>query len=142
MKVSRRSFMKSAPSIPILVPVLAADLPAASPLPSLNAQGSRALSGFLAGSVPTQVPGVVVLVPSPDRVLYHEAFGKMNTAHGVDMRKDAIFRIASMTKALTSAATMMLLEEGRLALNHEVAKSPSVCKSPELIARLDLSKRK
>ena len=43
---------------------------------------------------PGEVPGVVVLVAAPDRVLYHEAFGRMDVANGVDMRKGAIFRIA------------------------------------------------
>ena len=70
------------------------------------------LSSFLSDAVSHgDVPGVVVLVTTPDRVIYHEAFGKMNVAQGVEMRKDSIFRIASMTKALTSAGVMMLVEE-------------------------------
>lgn len=100
--------------IPAFVLCVATALPAAAaPPPTLDAKGAGALSTFLAGAVSRgDVPGVVVLVTAPDRVLYHEAFGRMDVAQGVDMRKDAIFRIASMTKPVASVAVMMLVEEG------------------------------
>jgi CubicO group peptidase (beta-lactamase class C family) len=85
------------------------------------------------------VPGVVVLVVATDRVLYHEAFGRMDVARGVDMRKDAIFRIASMTKPITSVAVMMLVEEGKLGLDDEVARYLPAFRSPQVISRLDLA---
>ncbi len=108
--------------------------------PSLDVQGARELSGFLTKIVNRgDVPGVVVLVTAPDRVLYHEAFGKMNVAQGLEMRKDAIFRIASMTKPITSAAVMMLVEEGKLQLEDEVSKYLPAFKSPRVISRLDLT---
>jgi len=54
--------------------------------PDFTAQGARALSGFLTEAVSQgDVPGVVVLVLAPNRVLYHEAFGKMDVAHDVQM---------------------------------------------------------
>ena len=110
------------------------------PAATLNLQGSRELSKFLAEAVNRgDVPGVVVLVTALDRVLYHEAFGKMNVGAGVDMRKDAIFRIASMTKAITSAAVMMLAEEGKLRLDDDVAKYLPAFKGPQVISRLDLA---
>jgi len=49
------------------------------------------------------VPGIVAIVVDREKVLYHEAFGRMNTAKNVPMAKDTIFRIASMTKAVTAA---------------------------------------
>jgi methyl acetate hydrolase len=82
---------------------------------------------------------VVVLITAPERVLYHEAFGKMNVAHCLDMRKDAIFRIASMTKAITSVGVMILVEEGQLDLDDDVSKYLPQFKSPQVISRLDLS---
>ncbi len=98
------------------------------------------LSSFLSDAVSHgDVPGVVVLVTTPDRVIYHEAFGKMNVAQGVEMRKDAIFRIASMTKALTSAGVMMLVEEGRLGLDDEVGKYLPAFRDKQVISRLDLA---
>ncbi len=130
----------------LLVPVFglhfAADARAASPGPSLDAQGAGALSGFLTEAVSRgDVPGVVVLVAAPDRVLYQEAFGKMNVEQGRAMRKDAIFRIASMTKPLTSVAVMMLVEQGKLGLDDEVSKYLPAFKSPQVISRLDLTAR-
>jgi CubicO group peptidase (beta-lactamase class C family) len=107
--------------------------------PAVGWTGAGALSSTLTQAVSRgDVPGVVVLVVAPDRVLYHEAFGKMNVAQGIDMRKDAIFRIASMTKALTSTAVMMFVEEGRLKLDDEVSKYLPAFKNPQVISRLDL----
>ncbi len=98
------------------------------------------LSSFLNDAVSHgDVPGVVVLVAAPDRVLYHEAFGRMDTARGVSMRKDAIFRIGSMTKPITSVAVMMLVEQGRLGLDDEVSKYLPAFKSPQVISRVDLA---
>ena len=113
---------------------------AAAEAPRLDAKGAGALSAFLAEAVSRgDVPGVVTLVVTPDRVLYHEAFGTMNAAQAVPMRKDAIFRIASMTKAVTSVAVMMLVEEGKLGLDDEVSKYLPAFKSREVLSRVDLA---
>jgi len=114
-------------------------LPAAAP-PALDPQGSAAIGTFLKAAIARgDVPGVVVLVTGPDRVLYHEAYGKMNTAKGVEMQKDTIFNIASMTKAVTSVGTMMLVEEGKLALDDDVSKYLPAFKSPKVISKVDLA---
>ena len=65
----------------------------------------------------TFIPGVVAIVANRDRILYHQSFGKMDVMNDVEMQKDSIFRIASMTKPITSVAVMMLYEEGRLDLD-------------------------
>lgn len=107
---------------------------------ALDRTGAAALSGFLAESVRRgDVPGVVVLVVTPDGPVYHEAFGRMDVAAGMDMRKDAIFRIASMTKPITSAAVMMLVEEGKVGLDDDVARYLPVFKNPQVIGRVDLA---
>jgi hypothetical protein len=50
--------------------------------PTPGTEGARGFSSFLAESMSRgDVPGVVVLVAAPDRVLYHEAFGKECTPH-------------------------------------------------------------
>lgn len=54
----------------------------------------------------------------------------MNSTQGVAMRKDTIFRIASMTKALTSTAVMMLVEVGKLGLDDEVLEVPAGVREP------------
>ncbi len=115
------------------------DIRAASP-PALNTEGAAAIGAFLKGAIARgDVPGVVVLVTGPDRVLYHEAFGKMNTSKGVDMQKDTIFNIASMTKAVTSAGVMILIDEGKLSLDDEVSKYLPEFKSPKVISKVDVT---
>ena len=94
--------------------------------PAVPAEGQRAISAFLRESVSRgEVPGVVAMVVGRDRILYHEAFGKQDVARDLAMQKDSIFRIASMTKPMTSAAIMMLVEEGKLGLDDPVSQVPA-----------------
>ncbi len=69
-----------------------------------------------------ELPGAVVMLARDGKLLYSRAFGWQNKAAGIRMRDDSIFRIYSMTKPVVSVAAMMLVEEGRLALNEPVAK--------------------
>jgi CubicO group peptidase (beta-lactamase class C family) len=62
-----------------------------------------------------RVPGIVALVLQDGQVVYEKALGWADKERGRRMTTDAIFRIASQTKALTSAAILQLVEEGRLA---------------------------
>lgn len=55
------------------------------------------------------------------RIVYHEAVGNQDIEAGAPMRPDAIFRIASQTKALVSVAIMMLQEEGELLISDRVS---------------------
>ncbi len=66
--------------------------------------------------------GVVVLLMRNGKVVYHEAFGKLDPEKGTPMPPDAIFRIASQTKAITTAAVMTLFEEGRFLLDNPISK--------------------
>jgi methyl acetate hydrolase len=110
----------------------------AVPPASLTAAGSSALSTFLGDAVARgDVPGVVALVVDRDTVLYHEAFGKMNVAKNVPMAKDTIFRIASMTKAVTSVGVMQLVEQGKLGLDDDVSKYLPRLKSPQVFSTVD-----
>src|SRR5262245_39566987 len=68
------------------------------------------------------VPGTVAIVARNGKVVYFEAQGYMDAENKVPMRTDAIFRIASMTKPITSVALMMLWEEGRFHLNDPVSR--------------------
>jgi CubicO group peptidase (beta-lactamase class C family) len=62
------------------------------------------------------IPGAVVLVARGGTLAYFEAFGYQNREKKIAMRPDSIFRIASMTKPITSVAVMMLAEEGKIDL--------------------------
>jgi CubicO group peptidase (beta-lactamase class C family) len=68
-----------------------------------------------------RVPGAVALIARRGRVGFFESFGQRDTAGGAPMAKDAIFRIYSMTKPITTVAAMMLWEEGRFLLSDPIA---------------------
>jgi CubicO group peptidase (beta-lactamase class C family) len=68
------------------------------------------------------VPGLVVVAATRDRVLYQGVFGKAEVGRERPMTADAIFRIASMTKAVTSIAAMQLYEQGRFTLDDPAEK--------------------
>jgi CubicO group peptidase (beta-lactamase class C family) len=63
-----------------------------------------------------QLPGAVVLIARSDQVAYLKAFGYRDRERKVAMTPESIFRIASMTKPIISAAAMTLVEEGKLDL--------------------------
>jgi CubicO group peptidase (beta-lactamase class C family) len=72
-------------------------------------------------------PGAVTLVARNGRVVHFEAHGYLDAAKTKPMRKDALFRLASMTKPIVTVAAMMLVEQGRMKLN-----DPIVTWLPEL----------
>jgi CubicO group peptidase (beta-lactamase class C family) len=68
------------------------------------------------------LPGAVVLVARQGQTAYLESFGQLDLEAGTPMREDAIFRIASQSKAVVSVAAMMLQEEGRLLITDPVGR--------------------
>ena len=68
------------------------------------------------------IPGAVLLIARGGRIGYAEALGWRDREARAPMSFDAIFRIASMTKPMTSVAAMMLAEEGRLEIAAPVAQ--------------------
>ncbi|GHJ35915.1 serine hydrolase [Streptomyces sp. TS71-3] len=81
------------------------------------------------------VPGAVVLVARGDQVDARAA-GRADTAGGPPVARDSIFRIASVTKPVAAAAVMMLVEDGRIALDDPIGTwlpelaAPSVVRTP------------
>jgi CubicO group peptidase (beta-lactamase class C family) len=69
-----------------------------------------------------QISGAVTLVATKDKVVHLAAVGKADIAAGRAMEPDAIFRVASMTKPITATALMMLVEQGKLAVDDPVSK--------------------
>ena len=65
------------------------------------------------------IPGVVALVARKGKIVFHKAYGTSNES-GDQLKKDAIFRIASQTKAITATAVMMLWEEGKFRLDEPI----------------------
>jgi CubicO group peptidase (beta-lactamase class C family) len=60
-----------------------------------------------------QLSGIVIVLARHGKVVHFRAFGKKDLASGAPMQKDAIFRIFSMSKPITSVAMMILYEEGK-----------------------------
>ena len=69
-----------------------------------------------------QSAGMVLLIARHGKVAYLEAFGQMNASTGEPMPLDAIFRIHSMTKPITTVAALLLYEEGKFKLDDPVSK--------------------
>jgi len=68
------------------------------------------------------VCGAVVMVARGRSVLLHEAYGSLDVAGKRAMQKDTLFRMASNTKAVTAAAVLTLVDEGKVALDDPVHK--------------------
>ena len=66
--------------------------------------------------------GVVTLTWKGGEVLQSDAIGDRDLERGDPMRRDTLFRIASMTKPITTAAALMLLEEGELRLDDPISR--------------------
>jgi len=93
-----------------------------------DAQSSRAtasverIDDLLASAVSRQdVLGVVAIAVDRDGVIYRGAFGTADESADLLMDTDAVFRIASMTKPVTSVASMQLVEQGAIALDEAAA---------------------
>lgn len=68
------------------------------------------------------LPGAVALIARNGKIIFHKAYGHADVQGGKIMKEDAIFRIASQTKAITSTAVMMLWEEGKFQLDDPISK--------------------
>ncbi len=81
------------------------------------------LTGMLHGYAEEQrLSGGVVMVLRDGHAVVHEPFGKFDVDSGTEMTHDALFRIASQTKAIISVAVMMLQEEGALLITDPVGR--------------------
>jgi len=104
------------------------------PATSNAALDEQLSSAVTRGDIPG---GLVAMAATKDRILYQAAFGKADVAGDRQMGVDAIFRIASMTKAVTSAAAMQLYEQGRFALDDPAEKFLPELAHPTVITSFD-----
>ncbi len=68
------------------------------------------------------IPGVVAIAATGREAIYQGAFGRRDLSRGEAMTIDSVFWIASMTKAITAAAGMQLVEQGKLSLDAPIGK--------------------
>ena len=78
------------------------------------------------------VAGAVTLVARRGRIAHFEAHGLMDLSSRKPMTKDAVFRLASMSKPVTAVAVLMLFEEGKIRLNDPLSKFIPEFKSPKV----------
>jgi CubicO group peptidase (beta-lactamase class C family) len=102
----------------------AASLPEAQPASQgFSPARLERLHGYMQGVVDRgEYLGAVTLVARGGRIVDFRAYGHRDLARTSPLRTDAIFRIHSMTKPVTSVAVLMLMEEGRLALEDPIGK--------------------
>ncbi len=83
------------------------------------------------------IPGAIALVVRDGKVVYYESFGYDDVTAKTKLPKDAIVRIASQTKAITSTAVMMLYEEGKFLLDDPISKYIPAFKSPVVLDKFN-----
>ena len=84
-----------------------------------------------------EVPGVVAMAATDRGLLYEGAFGRRAVDRPEPMTLDSVFRIASMTKAITSVAAMQLVEQGKLALEAPVPDIDPTLGAPQVLEGFD-----
>jgi CubicO group peptidase (beta-lactamase class C family) len=84
-----------------------------------------------------EVPGVVAMAVNDKGVIYEGAFGTRDLASGPAMTLDTIFRLASMTKAVTSVAAMQLVEQGKLQLEQPIGNVLPELSTPQVLDGFD-----
>jgi CubicO group peptidase (beta-lactamase class C family) len=107
-------------------PALAQGLPKASKPEDVgfsSARLERLTSAFQADIDKGVIPGAVVLIARSGKIAYLDALGFQDREKKIPMSTDAIFRIASMTKPITSVGVMMLVEEGKIQLYDPVSRN-------------------
>ena len=106
--------------------------------PSISTAGKTALSSYLLAAVDRgDVPGIQALIVDREGVLYEGVAGKRDVARGAEMQRDTLFRIASMTKPITSVAAMRLIEAGRIDLDDPVAKYLPAFNDRQVLSKFD-----
>jgi CubicO group peptidase (beta-lactamase class C family) len=96
------------------------DIPAGA---HFNPQKLERVGDYFREQIATgKIPGAILLIQQHGKPVYHEFFGVQDVVSKQPMTDQTIFRLFSMTKAITSVAAMMLVDEGKLPLEDPIAK--------------------
>jgi len=118
----------------VIAPTVAGSLPAAKPEDvGISSDRLRRIHETIQRHMDAQhIAGAVTLVARRGRVAHFEAHGYMDLTSRKPMSKDAIFRLASMSKPVTAVAILMLFEEGKIRLNDPVSVFIPAFKNPKV----------
>ena len=90
---------------------------------TISRAGLDRIGDYIRNEVATEkIPGAILLIQQHGKPVYFESFGVRNIATKLPMTPDTIFQIYSMSKAVTSVAAMMLVDDGKLSLDDPVSK--------------------
>jgi CubicO group peptidase (beta-lactamase class C family) len=99
-----------------------AETPAAV-ISGFSQEGLKRVGDYVRNEVTAgRIPGAVVLIQQHGKPVFFESFGVRDVATGTPMTADTIFRLYSMSKPVTSVAAMMLVDDGKLALDDPLSK--------------------
>jgi methyl acetate hydrolase len=86
-----------------------------------------------------EIPGAVAIAATGNEIIYQGAFGKRDLSKDDAMTLDSVFWIASMTKAVTAAAAMQLVEQGKLTLDQPIGNLLPDLAAPKVLEGFDAS---
>ena len=137
---SRREILKTAAALTATASIAGIAGRVATPNRARAAQPHDQIDAVLRRATEAgEVPGVVAIAATDKGILYEGAFGTRDLAKGPAMTSDTIFRLASMTKAITSVAAMQLVEEGKLELDKPVGNVLPELASAQVLEGFDES---
>src|SRR6478752_1430077 len=84
-----------------------------------------------------EIPGVVAMAATGNEVTYQGAFGKRDLSKDDAMTLDSVFWIASMSKAITAAGAMQLVEQGKLSLDTPISTVLPDLAAPQVLEGFD-----
>jgi methyl acetate hydrolase len=84
-----------------------------------------------------EIPGIVAMAANGRETIYQGVFGKRDLSKDAEMTADSVFWIASMTKAITAAGAMQLVEQGKLSLDAPIGKVLPDLASPQVLEGFD-----
>ncbi len=84
-----------------------------------------------------EIPGVVAMAANSKEIIYQGAYGRRDLSKDDAMTVDSVFWIASMTKAITAAGAMQLVEQGKLSLDAPISKVLPDLAAPQVLEGFD-----
>ena len=134
---SRRDVLVSASALTAAASVGGAVSARAQSATAQGTQFSRVDAALRAAVDAKEVPGVVAMATTDKGPIYEGVFGTRILGNGPAMTRDTVFRIASMTKAVTCVAAMQLVEQGKLSLEGPLPEVDKAINAPQVLDGFD-----